>query len=120
VIRDLRGLRATLFPERTPPGFDPAGDRLWIPAFRLLGSEPGDEAFKLLCEWLHARPLPVADGKLPVGVGGRAWGAALGAADAARLGRFVLLALHSTAAAAALGTLVFKSRLAQPRCRIHG
>lgn len=93
-----------LFP-KPPPGFALAGEHLLIPALRLLGSEPGDSAFKDLAEWLHGAPPAVSAAKVPLGGRPRFHAATLPWKEALQLAPFVLLALHGRASAARLSTL---------------
>jgi hypothetical protein len=97
-----------LFPAALPPGFAPVGERLWVPAFRLLGTESGDEAFRHLAEWIHAAHLEVRTGKVPIGGEARLQGASVPEADARALGRYVLFGLHGKASAARLNTLLMQ------------
>lgn len=113
VVRDLDALRSALFPDGGPFAWTPRGDALWIPAFRLLGSEPGDDAFRRLVEWMHGRSHEVAPGKVPLGLRTTRWGASLSAAEAKELGRFALVALHSTASAARMTTMLFNRAVAK-------
>lgn len=88
-----------------------AGDRLHVPALRLLGTEPGDEVFKAMAEWLHRDPPRVAEGKAPLGGRPRFVGAALSEAEARELGPFVLLGACGKAAAARLNAMGLKRAL---------
>jgi hypothetical protein len=110
-LEDLQSYAAALFPDGTPPGFSITGPHLWVPAFRLLGSVPGDEALKRLCEWIHAAPPDVTGGKIPVDQEARAWGASVPEAEARRLARAVLLAVHNPASAARLNALLLRQRV---------
>lgn len=107
-IEALEDYARALFPQGLPPGFAPKGRHLWVPAFRLLGTEPGDEAFQRLVEALHGDPPRVEDGKLPLGGQPAFWGASLPEPDARAVAPFVLLGLHGKASAARLTTLLVK------------
>jgi DNA-directed RNA polymerase subunit RPC12/RpoP len=96
-----------LFPQ-PPPGFRLEGRHLYVPAFRLLGTEPGDEAFKAICEWIHAQPPEVREGKIPLDGQPRLVGASLTSDDARALAPFVLVALHTKTSAARMSALLFK------------
>jgi len=121
-MEDLRSYAAALFPDGLPAGFAPSGPHLWVPAFRLLGTIPGDEALMRLCEWIHAAPPEVTGGKIPVDQEARAWGASVSEAEARRLAGTVLLAVHNPASAARLNALLLRQKvldaellLAEPR-----
>ena len=104
-----------LFPQGPPPGPRPAGEHLWVPAFRLLGTEPGDETFKGLVEWIHAAALRTADEKIPIGGRPVTWGATLSEPEARELLPFVLMGLQSNPSAARLNTLLVKRAISQAR-----
>jgi DNA-directed RNA polymerase subunit RPC12/RpoP len=111
--RDLPGVKRLLFGEGGPSAWLPQGDALWVPAFRLLGSEPGDDAFRRLVECLHARRNEVAPGKIPLGLRTRHHGASLSAAEGAELARLALAALHGSTSAAQLNTMLFNKGIAK-------
>jgi hypothetical protein len=103
-LGDLAAYAKFLFP-KPPPGFALSGEHLMIPALRLLGSEPGDAAFKDVSEWLHAALPPVSAEKVPLGGHARFHAATLPWEEARTLGSFVLLALHGKPSATRLSTL---------------
>ena len=111
----LEDYARALFPQGGPPGFRPAGEFLWVPALRLLGTEVGDEAFKDLVEWVHAAGLQSVDEKIPLGGRPVAWGAALSEAEARELLPFVLMALHGKPSAARLNTLLLQRAVSKAR-----
>ncbi len=94
-----------------PAGFAAAGPHLWVPAFRLLGTVVGDQAFKGLLEWVHAARLDVDEEKIPVGSRAVSWGVTVGEDAARALAPFVLLGLHGKASAARLNTLLLKKAI---------
>jgi ribosomal protein S27E len=106
-VSDLAQYAKALLPH-APPGFALAGDRLFLPAFRLLGSEPGDALFKDLAEWLHKSPPEIDGSKVPLGGRARLRAATLTWDDARGLAPFVLVALHTSASAARLNTLALR------------
>lgn len=110
-IADLAAWAQAVVPGGLPPAAAIAGDRLWVPALRLLGTEPGDEAFKSMVEWLHREPPAVAPGKVPLGGRPRFVGAALSEEEARPLAPFVLLAACGKAAAARLNAMGLKRAL---------
>ncbi len=114
-VTRLEDYARALFPQ-APPGFAPRGAHLWVPAFRLLGTESGDQAFQGLVSWIHGTALTVEDGKLPLGGACTAWPATVDETDAREAAEFVLLGLHGKASAARLNTMlvtrtVIKARL---------
>lgn len=102
----LEDYARALFPQALPPGFAPRGAHLWVPAFRLLGTEIGDETFQALVRWIHGATLEVEDGKIPLGGACTAWPATVSEAQAREAAAFVLIALHGTASAARLNTML--------------
>ncbi|PYS95050.1 MAG: hypothetical protein DMF50_10300 [Acidobacteria bacterium] len=114
-IERLEDYGRALFPQGAPPGFRPSGEHLWVPAFRLLGTEAGDETFKDLAEWVHAAGLEARDEKIPVGGRPVTWGASLSEAEARELLPFVIAALHGKTSAARLNTLLLQRALTNAR-----
>jgi len=104
-----------LFPQGLPPGFRPTGEHLWVPAFRLLGTEVGDEVFKDLVEWVHGAGLRSAGEKIPIGGRPVTWGATVSEPEARELLPFVLMGLHGTTSAARLNTLLVQRAVSQAR-----
>src|SRR6185503_975059 len=114
-LASLEDYAKAVFPQGLPPGFSLRGPHLWVPAFRLLGTEDGDEAFQDLTRWLQgADPQPV-DGKIPLGIPSTAWGVSVPESEALELAPLVLFALHGKASAARLNTRVFTSALTQAK-----
>jgi hypothetical protein len=102
-----------VFPQGAPKGFTPQGRHLWVPAFRLLETATGDDAFHRLVHWVHGAPPAVAEGKIPLGGTCRGWGATLGEPEARALAPFVLFALHGESSSARLTTRTFSSAIAK-------
>ena len=107
-VERLEDYGRALFPQGLPPGFRPAGEHLWVPAFRLLGTEAGDEAFKDLVEWVHAAGLRAVVEKIPIGGRPVTWGASLSEPEARELLPFILMGLHGKTSAARLNTLLLQ------------
>lgn len=107
-----------VFPKGPPPGFAARGPHLWVPAFRLLGTEQGDEAFQACVAWSHAAGLAADDSKIPLGGHPALWGSSLAEGDARELAPFVLLGLHGKAAAARLNTLAIQRAVQQARIEL--
>jgi hypothetical protein len=105
----------TLFPAGASSGFRAAGEHLWVPAFRLLGTEAGDETFKDLVEWAHTAELKTVDEKIPIGGRPVTWGASLSEPEARELLPFVLMGLHGKASAARLNTMLVQRAVSKAR-----
>jgi hypothetical protein len=107
----MEDLQRFLFPQGLPATAALAGDHLWVPAFRLLGTAAGDERFKGLLEWAHAAPLAVEEGKLPLGGTCVPWAATVSESEARALAPVVLMGAHGRAGAARLNTLIVKRKI---------
>jgi len=99
-VETLEDWSRLAFPDGAPPGFEPQGALLWLPAFPLLGDARADELFRELIERLHARPPEVEDGGFSPGGAAELVPATLSAADARELGRLALMCVLSSAALA--------------------
>ncbi len=104
-----------VFPQGLPPGFSVKGKHLWVPAFRLLGTEAGDETFQSVVQRAHADPPEVVPGKIPVGGRPVTWGVSVSEDEARELAPLVLFALPGMTAAARLNALSFMTGIAQAR-----
>jgi DNA-directed RNA polymerase subunit RPC12/RpoP len=83
--------------------------QLWVPAFRLLGTEQGDETLRALVEWIHAHPPDAVPGKVPLGGRPTAWGVTVPEPEARELLPFVRLGLHDKKTAARLNARSWKA-----------
>jgi hypothetical protein len=115
VFDRLEDYGRALFPAGAPSGFRAAGEHLWVPAVRLLGTEAGDETFRDLVEWVHAADLRTVDEKIPIGGRPVTWGASLSEPEARELLPFVLMAMHGHASAARLNTMLVQRAVAKAR-----
>jgi DNA-directed RNA polymerase subunit RPC12/RpoP len=106
-VQTLQEYAKALFPQ-LPPGFTTGGRDVWVPAFRLLGSEPGDASFKGISEWIHSAPLEYRDGKIPIGGKPKPVGVSLSESEARALVPFVLLASFGKTAAARLNMMLVR------------
>jgi DNA-directed RNA polymerase subunit RPC12/RpoP len=97
-----------LFPRGAPPGFFLRGDLLFVPAFRLLGTEEGDECFQRLAQWIHGAPPRIEAGKVPLGRAASFRDAAVAETDARETLPMVLYGLHGRPSAARLNTLLVR------------
>jgi ribosomal protein S27E len=107
----LETYAAALYPKGLPPGFAPRGGRLFVPAFRLLGTEAGDECFRRLVEWIHHDPPEVVDGKLPLGGKPTLRGVVVSESEAREALPAVLYALHDKTSASRLNTLLVRKAI---------
>ena len=107
-LQGLEAYASALYPKGSPPGFAPRGDHLFVPAFRLLGTEAGDECFQRLAEWIHRDPPEIANGKLPLGGEPTLRGVTVAETEARETLPAVLYALHGRTSAARLNTLLVR------------
>lgn len=82
-----------------------------MPAFRLLGTETGDECFKRLVEWIHHDPPEVLGGKLPLGGDPTLRGVTVTEREARETLPAVLYALHGKTSASRLNTLLVRKAI---------
>jgi len=116
----LEDYAAALFPQALPPRFHPRGEFLWVPAFRLLTTEAGDQCFKALMEWIHGGPPPTEPGKVPLGTGDPMFrGAALDEESARALAHFALLGLHGKTSASRLNAMSFRQRIEEAKLELR-
>lgn len=108
---DLEAYARALYPRDLPPGFSPRGGLLFVPAFRLLGTETGDECFKRLVEWIHHDPPEVLGGKLPLGGDPTLRGVTVTEREARETLPAVLYALHGKTSASRLNTLLVRKAI---------
>jgi len=106
--RRLETYAKLLFPQGAPPGFTLAGDHLFVPAVRLLGTEDGDLSFQRLVHWVHCAPPRIETGKVPLGSAASFRDAALTEDEAREILPVVLYAVHGRPSAARLTTLLVK------------
>jgi hypothetical protein len=114
-VERLEDYLRAIFPQGAPPGSRPSGEHLWVPGFRLLGTEAGDEAFKELVAWAHAAGLQTTDDNIPLGGRPVSWGASLSEPEARELLPFVLMGMHGNPSAARLNTLLVKRAVSESR-----
>ncbi len=105
----------TLFPQGVPQGFSPQGTRLFVPAFRLLGTEVGDQAFQDLVAATHGAPPDVRDGKIPLGGRPSCEAVTVPESEAREALPWVLLCLHNKPSAARLNTRLIQKVLGEAR-----
>lgn len=108
IIHDLGAYGRLLFPQGPPPGFALRGDRLFVPAVRLLGTEEGDECFQGIAQWIHSAPPRIESGKAPLGPAAAFHDAVMAEADARETLPLLLYGIHGRSSAARLNTLLVK------------
>ncbi len=111
----LESWAKTLHSRGLPPGFAPRGPGLFVPAMRLLGTEPGDTAFRELVEWVHGAGLRLESDKVPLGGRPELIPATLTGDEARELLPFVLWAINGRTSAARLSTLILKQAIEAPK-----
>jgi hypothetical protein len=107
----LEAYAAAVYPKGLPPGFAPRGGRFFVPAFRLLGTEAGDECFQRLVQWIHHDPPEVVGGKLPLGGKPTLHGVTVSESAAREALPAVLYALHDKTSASRLTTLLVRKAI---------
>jgi hypothetical protein len=107
-IDRLEAYAQLLYPKGAPPGFSLQGGHFFVPALRLLGTEAGDESFQRVAEWIHASPLEITPGKVPLGRELKFRDATVSEGDARETMPVLLYALHDKPSAARLNTLMVR------------
>ncbi len=110
-ITTLEAYKAALFPQASPPGFSPQGNAIYVPAWRLLSTEAGDETFAALAQALHGRAWNLTTDRIGLDARPRFVPVSLAEAEARDLAWTALFAFHSKASAARLNTLLLKQKL---------
>lgn len=107
-LRALDAWARVAFPQGLPKGFAPQGDGILVPAWRLLATEAGDEAFAEIARALHGRAWNWTPDRVGLDARPRFVPASLPEPEARDLAWASLFALHTKPAAARLNTLVLK------------
>ena len=108
VITKLETYASTIFPQGLPKGFSAQGDSLFVPAWRLLSTEAGDETFAELAQAVHGRAWIWTQDRVSLDGRPRFVPVSLPENEARDLAWASLFALHSKASAARLNTLLIK------------
>lgn len=111
VIRTLEAYAAALFPQGLPTGFSPRGPHVLVPAFRLLTTQAGDQAFTSLAGAFHARPWAWTPDRVGLEARPRFVPVSVPEEEARQIAWTTLFALHTKASAARLNTLLLKQKL---------
>lgn len=117
-MRTLETWTAAVFPAGLPRGFTPQGDGILVPAWRLLTTEAGDEAFAEIAQALHGRAWVWTPDRVGLDARPRFIPASLPESEARDLAWAALFALHPKPAAARLNTLVLRRVLFDATLRL--
>ncbi len=110
-LKTLEAYAAAIFPQSPPKGFAPQGTWVYVPAWRLLTTEAGDEAFSELGRALHACAWNWTPDRIGLDARPRFVPVTLPEEEARDLAWMTLFALHTKASAARLNTLLLKRML---------
>jgi hypothetical protein len=110
-VRSLEDYAAAIFPQGLPKGFSPQGASVYVPGFRLLTTEAGDETFSSLAQAVHGRAWNWTPDRVSLDGRPRFVPVTLKESEARDLAWTTLFALHTKASAARLNTLLVKRTL---------
>ncbi len=111
VIRTLEAYAAAIFPQGLPKGFSPQGPHVLVPAWGLLTTEAGDNAFAAVATALHSRPWAWTPDRVGLEARPRFVPVSFAEEEARQIAWATLFALHTKASAARLNTLLLKQKL---------
>lgn len=111
VIRTLEAYAAALFPQGVPKGFSPQGPHVLVPAFKLLTTAAGDQAFSTFASALHARSWDWTPDRVGLEARTRFVPVSFPEEEARQIAWATLFALHTKVSAARLNTLLLKQKL---------
>jgi hypothetical protein len=110
-MTNLEAYAGAIFPQGLPKGFSPQGDSVYVPAWRLLTTEAGDETFADLARAVHGRAWNWTPDRVGLDARPRFVPVSLPEDEAKDLAWTSLFALHTKASAARLNTLLLKRTL---------
>lgn len=110
-ITNLEAYAAAIFPQGLPRGFSPQGSYVYVPGWRLLTTEAGDETFSELAQAVHGRAWNWTPDRVGLDGRPRFVPVSLPEDEAKDLAWASLFALHTKASAARLNTLLLKRML---------
>ena len=110
-ITTLEAYAAAIFPQGLPKGFTPRGDSVYVPAWRLLTTEAGDETFSDLAQAVHGRAWNWTPDRVGLDGRPRFIPVSLPEDEAKDLAWASVFALHTKTSAARLNTLLLKRML---------
>lgn len=114
-IRTLEAYGAAIFPQGLPKGFAPQGDSVYVPAWRLLTTQAGDDAFNRLAQSMHATAWNWTPDRVGLDARPTFVPVSLPEEEARDLAWGALFALHTKASASRLNTLLLKRTLTDAR-----
>jgi hypothetical protein len=119
-VSDLAALSRSLLGGTAPPAAGALkGDHLLVPAFRLLGTSPGDAAFLSLAQALHTGGPEGRDGKVPLGGHPCLEDVTVAEAEAREAALFLLYGMHGKASAARLNAIGLRRHLELGRLELQ-
>ena len=107
-LTSLETWAAAIFPKGLPAAFTPRGDRVYVPAWRLLTTEAGDETFSDLAQAVHGQAWNWTTDRVGLDGRPRFVPVSLSEDEAKDLAWASLFALHAKTSAARLNTLLLK------------
>ncbi len=111
VIRTLEAYAAAIFPQGLPKGFSPQGPHVLVPAWRLLTTEAGDEAFAAFAAAMHGKPWAWTTDRVGLEARPTFVPVSFAEEEARQIAWATLFALHTKTSAARLNTLLLKQKL---------
>ncbi|MEO8361524.1 MAG: hypothetical protein ABI672_15935 [Vicinamibacteria bacterium] len=110
-IKTLEAYAKIVFPQALPTGFAPQGESIYVPAWRLLTTQAGDEAYATLAQALHTKAWNWTSDRIGLDLRPKFVPASISESEAKELGWASLFAFHTKASAARLNTLLLKTLL---------
>lgn len=110
-LKTLEGYAKVLFPKGLPKGFAPQGESIYVPAWHLLTTQAGDEAYATLAQALHAKAWSWTSDRIGLELRPKFVPVSLSENEAKEMGWASLFAFHTKASAARLNTLLLKTML---------
>jgi hypothetical protein len=107
-VRTLEAFASAMFPQGAPKDFAPRGGVAYVPAWRLLTTQAGDEAFTRLAQAMHSTAWNWTPDRIGLDARPDFVPVSLPEAEARDLAGSALFALHTKASGARLNTLLVK------------
>jgi hypothetical protein len=107
-VRTLEAFASAMFPQGAPKDFTPRGAFVYVPAWRLLTTQAGDEAFVRLSQAMHSAAWNWTPDRIGLDARPRFVPVSLPEAEARDLAGAALFAIHTKSSAARLNTLLVK------------
>ncbi len=109
--RSLETYAAALFPQGVPKGFAPQGSFVFVPGWRLLTTQAGDDAFAAIARSFHAAAWNWTPDRVGLEARPKFVPVSMPEAEAKSLAWAALFAMHTKTSAARLNTLLVKRML---------